>query len=218
MPLPRGSPSSYLSNLVVNSGVVTLLTMCLKWEFKEVFMNKIFPYCFLVLLFSCTTKKEIKTEEPQRQEESESAVAYVQSSSGTVRGTVTLQRADAGLIVQAKVRGLKPNSQFGFHVHEDGVCEGPDFETAGGHFNPTHQEHAGPHTLSRHMGDFGNLKSDADGGADAEFLIPLSKNLSVASFLNHAVIIHARPDDFSTQPSGGSGSRLACGVIGRENG
>ena len=131
----------------------------------------------------------------------------------TVRGIVTFRLMDGQMTVVAKVSGLKPNGEHGFHVHELGNCASTDGSSAGGHFNPDGKPH-GPQSAPHHAGDLPALKADGQGVADQKFVLTgLSIAEGVASVVGRAVIVHAQPDDYSTQPTGNSGGRIACGVI-----
>jgi Cu-Zn family superoxide dismutase len=132
----------------------------------------------------------------------------------SVAGTVWFVQDGGDLQVTARVSGLKPNQEHGFHVHEKGDCSSPDGMSAGGHFNPTGKPH-GPITAEHHAGDLPALKADASGRATFRARIPGSFGAAAgpASFAGKAVIVHAMPDDYTTQPTGNSGARLACGVI-----
>ncbi len=142
------------------------------------------------------------------------AVAAVNplGSSG-VSGSVVFTKAEGGVRVQGKLSGLKEGAH-GFHVHEFGDCSAPDGASAGGHFNPTGEPHAGPHDPSRHAGDMGNLTAAADGTASIDYVDPRLAFDGPGSVLGRGVIVHANPDDFKTQPTGNAGGRVACGVIG----
>lgn len=118
-----------------------------------------------------------------------------------------------GFNLKAEVRGLKAGSVHGFHVHENNECKGPDFKSAGGHFNPQNHIHNSPGASLKHLGDLGNLVADSKGMARTEVFIPAEKGIKLSTFLGKAVIIHAKPDDQVTQPSGDSGDRIACGLI-----
>ena len=124
------------------------------------------------------------------------------------------QQPGQRIAVEVQATGLKPNQEHGFHVHEKGDCNSPDGSSAGGHFDPTAQPH-GPQDTAHHGGDMPSLKADATGNADVTFLIAGTVRSGAATdLLGRAVIIHAQPDDYTTQPTGNSGARLACGVIG----
>ena len=115
------------------------------------------------------------------------------------------------MFVHADVRGLKPNQEHGFHVHEKGDCSSGDGMSAGGHFNPDSVAHGAE---AGHAGDMPNLKADANGMAHATFEL---KKMSVAdgafSIVGKGLIIHRDADDYKTQPAGNAGPRLACSVI-----
>jgi len=133
-----------------------------------------------------------------------------------VKGTLTFKSVDGALRVSGQLSGLKPNSQHGFHIHEKGDCSAPDGSSAGGHFNPAQSEHGNVTADPHHGGDMPNLTADAQGNATVDG--PVSSNVNIGSgdafdITGHAVIVHADPDDYKTQPTGNAGGRLACGVI-----
>lgn len=128
-------------------------------------------------------------------------------------GIVTFTQKDGKILVSANIRGLTPG-QHGFHIHEKGDCSAPDGMSAGGHFNPRKKSHGGPSGAERHGGDLGNLTADSYGNAKPEIEVDgISMGSGPDSIMGKAVIVHANPDDFTTQPTGNSGGRVACGVI-----
>lgn len=144
-----------------------------------------------------------------------SATARLQAApGGAVWGSVSFVETGGAVQVRADVRGLRRSGEFGFHVHEKGDCSSADFTSAGGHFNPEGKPHAHFGKADRHAGDLPNLQSDAEGNATNVFE---TKLLTVKpgpnSVANRAVVIHAQPDDYTSQPAGNSGARIACGVI-----
>lgn len=143
------------------------------------------------------------------------AVAKLSPTQGnTTAGEVRFFREGDHLIVQARVTGLKPGAEHGFHVHEKGDCSSPDGMSAGGHFNPTAQPHGGKDSGPHHAGDMPNLKANAAGEAELRVhLSGVSVGSGPADVLGKAVIVHANPDDYRSQPTGNAGARLACGVI-----
>jgi Cu-Zn family superoxide dismutase len=131
-----------------------------------------------------------------------------------VRGTVHFASTANGVKVTANVTGLEPNSKHGFHIHEKADLSAPDLASAGGHFNPTGHKHGGPQGDERHGGDLGNLTADASGKATYEATIPgITIDDAKTGVVGHSVIIHEKPDDLKTDPSGSSGARIAGGVI-----
>jgi Cu-Zn family superoxide dismutase len=141
------------------------------------------------------------------------AVAYLKAANHTdVVGTVQFVPGAEGVRVIAHVMNLSPG-HHGFHVHEHGDLSAPDLSSAGGHYNPTHEPHAGPDADRRHVGDLGNLVADANGVATADRVDPRLSLEGAHSIIGRAVIIHADPDDFQSQPSGNAGNRVAGGII-----
>jgi superoxide dismutase, Cu-Zn family len=130
----------------------------------------------------------------------------------TARGEVTFTQEANGVRVVASFTGLTMG-EHGFHVHEKGDCSAPDAASAGGHFNPATKPHGAREATERHVGDLGNLKADPYGLARVDFVDSQLSLSGPSSILQKAVIVHASPDDFKTQPTGNAGGRLACGVI-----
>ena len=113
------------------------------------------------------------------------------------------------------VQGLKPGQEHGLHIHEKGDCSSGDGMSAGGHFNPHGKPHGHPSSAERHAGDLPALKANKEGRANVQVEVDgLTVAPGPASVIGRAVIVHADPDDYKTQPTGNAGARLACGVIG----
>lgn len=133
----------------------------------------------------------------------------------TAGGDLTLTAEGETVHVTGTLQGLKPNSEFGFHIHEKGDCSAPDASSAGGHFNPTNAQHGDPQGAMHHGGDMLNAKSDAQGMAQVDVV---ASGVSLTSgqpddVHGKAIVLHEKRDDYKTQPSGDSGARIACGVI-----
>ena len=145
------------------------------------------------------------------------AGADIVNADGKVIGKATLEQMPTGVLISVDVTGLPPGGH-GIHLHATGSCT-PDFKAAGGHINPDKAKHGLRNPEGPDAGDLPNLFAAADGSARAEFF---TTRVSVsggdrAALLDgdgSAVIIHENPDDHMTQPIGGSGGRIACGVIG----
>ena len=143
------------------------------------------------------------------------ATAQLQPTRGNdVTGNVTFTQKGDKVVVAAKVSGLKPNQEHGFHVHEKGDCSSGDGMSASGHFNPKGSPHGHYSTQGRHAGDMPNLKADAYGNANmtAELDI-VTVSDGQTSVLGRGLIVHAQPDDYKSQPVGNAGPRMACAVI-----
>jgi Cu-Zn family superoxide dismutase len=130
-----------------------------------------------------------------------------------VHGKVTFTEVDDGIKIEAKLTGLAPG-KHGFHVHEFGDCSMMDGTCAGGHFNPDGKPHGGPDVAERHAGDFGNIEADASGNAVYERVDSIISLHGDHSIIGRSIIVHADPDDLTTQPTGNAGARIGCGVIG----
>ncbi len=170
--------------------------------------------------YFCTTPAVRAQEHPKAQEHPQEhpgmtkVVAVLHPTQGnTAQGVVTFVQEKEGVHVVAKLTGV-PKGAHGFHIHEFGDCSAPDGTAAGGHFNPTGMQHAGPMAEKRHMGDLGNVTADDQGNVSLDYV---DNHLTLSgehSIIGRGVILHANPDDFTTQPTGNAGGRIACGVIG----
>jgi Cu-Zn family superoxide dismutase len=143
-----------------------------------------------------------------------SAIATLEPTTGSkARGTVTFVQDGELVKVTATVSGLKPGAQHGFHVHEKGDCSSGDGMSTGGHFNPDAKPH-GAQAAPHHAGDMPALDADSYGTASTTFAL---KGVSVAggasSLVGKGLIVHRDPDDYTTQPTGNAGPRIACAVI-----
>jgi Cu-Zn family superoxide dismutase len=143
------------------------------------------------------------------------AVAELHPASGSqVSGAVTFIQRGNRVTVVADVRGLPPNSSHGFHIHEKGDCSAPDAMSAGGHFNPDQHPHGGPSMPMHHAGDLGNLEANAEGRAYKRMTVDdITLDHGSHGVLDRGVIVHEKLDDYTTQPTGNAGARIACGVI-----
>jgi Cu-Zn family superoxide dismutase len=145
------------------------------------------------------------------------AAAELQPTKGsTVRGSVSFVQHGDKVRVSARVSGLAPNGEFGFHIHEAGDCSSGDGMSTKGHFNPYGKPHAHSGTPERHAGDLTSLKSDGGGSASMTAdLDIITVSPGPASVVGRGLIVHAQPDDYKTQPTGNAGARSACAVIQR---
>jgi superoxide dismutase, Cu-Zn family len=144
------------------------------------------------------------------------ATATLAATEGNaVGGNLRFNAAADGVRITGQVTGLPAGSEHGFHVHETGDCSAPDASSAGGHFNPASSPHGRVGQPPHHAGDTDNLTADADGVAEVERQLQGATlgDGAGTDIVGKAVIVHANPDDYSSQPSGDAGDRLACGVI-----
>ena len=136
------------------------------------------------------------------------------ASASLVSGTLTLTTMGDGVHVGGEIGGLPPGAH-GFHVHEHGDCSAADASSAGGHFNPTNNPHGRAGAGAHHLGDSDNIVANADGVAVVDaHLHDVTLGTGLANDIaGRAIIVHADPDDYTSQPSGDAGARVACGVI-----
>jgi len=144
------------------------------------------------------------------------AAAMLRSPAGQQLARATARQESAGVRVRVEATGL-PAGTYGAHVHMTGRCDAPDFTSAGGHWNPTGRQHGRENPQGAHKGDLPNLMVGADGRGSLEFVIPDASlsgaRLPMLDADGAALVIHERPDDYRTDPTGNSGARIACGAF-----
>jgi Cu-Zn family superoxide dismutase len=146
-------------------------------------------------------------------------VVHLKTSNGTDAGTATFRETMGGkLRIKLALMNL-PEGDHAVHIHQNPVCDAPDFKGAGGHFNPDKKQHGTKNPLGHHNGDMpGNIAVGMDGKADATFTVdylslkPDSPN-SILANGGTSIMIHAKADDMMTDPTGNAGNRIACGII-----
>ena len=146
-------------------------------------------------------------------QEGASATAEMKNQEGQPVGQVRLQETPHGLIVSGKLDGL-PEGLHGFHIHDVGQCE-PPFQSAGGHFNPDGKQHGMANPQGLHAGDLPNLLVPASGEVTGEHF---AAGLTLDALIGEdgsSVMVHANADDYSSDPAGNAGDRIACGVVER---
>ncbi|MFQ5625448.1 MAG: superoxide dismutase family protein [Methyloligellaceae bacterium] len=144
------------------------------------------------------------------------ATAYMKNPNGKDAGAVELMETPNGVLLTARLKGL-PAGIHAFHVHAVGKCE-PPFKSAGGHYNPGGKKHGSLVDGGLHAGDMPNIHVPSSGALTVEVLNPnitlaKGKPNTVFDSDGSGIIIHARGDDYRSQPSGAAGPRIACGVI-----
>lgn len=130
-------------------------------------------------------------------------------------GEATLSQTSNGVKVAVDTSGL-PSGGHGLHIHSKGACEPPAFESAGAHYQPNNRSHGFLDSEGPHAGDLPTLEVRADGrSVDYEYTtdrVALTKD-SLLKPDGSSLVIHAKPDDYLTDTGGGTGDRIACGVI-----
>lgn len=142
------------------------------------------------------------------------ATGQIARANGTVLGAASITQGATGLAVMVNVAGMAPGT-YGIHVHAVGRCDGPNFTTAGPHWNPGMRQHGRLNPQGSHNGDLPNLVIGADGTGrlNAALAGALTGEGGLLDMDGASLIIHARPDDELTDPTGNSGDRQACAVL-----
>jgi superoxide dismutase, Cu-Zn family len=143
------------------------------------------------------------------------AQAVLRDASGKEVGTAIFSTTPSGALLDLNLTAIPPGVHA-VHVHAVGKCDGPDFKSAGPHFNPDQTKHGILSPEGPHAGDLPNLHVPADGKLEVEILDPvvtLSQEAALLDADGSSIVIHAGPDDYTTDPAGNSGDRIACGVI-----
>lgn len=145
-----------------------------------------------------------------------SATVNLAPASGSlVSGKLSAMPMGGGVHFTGEIGGLTRNATHAIHVHEKGDCSAADASSAGGHFNPRNAPHGRPDAGPHHEGDMPNITADANGVARVNLHVQglTLGGAAVSDIAGRAVVVHAQPDDYTSQPAGNAGARVACGVI-----
>jgi Cu-Zn family superoxide dismutase len=135
------------------------------------------------------------------------------NSAGQTIGSLRAWQTAGGIAFRVKATGL-PHGVHGIHVHPIGRCDPPDFASAGSHWNPTGKQHGLNNPQGPHAGDMPNVTVAANGVLDETVVLPHATMAELVDADGAAILIHAGADDYVSQPSGNSGAKIACAVIG----
>lgn len=155
----------------------------------------------------------VASEQPK----SKSLLVTMQNAKGKNIGQARLTQMAQGVLISLEASDLKPG-EHGFHIHETGKCTPPDFESAGGHFNPLNKKHGFDSPQGPHAGDLPNIIVGKHGTVQTiqfteRVTLEKGKKHSLLDEDGSALVIHSKADDYKSQPSGAAGERIACGEI-----
>ncbi len=168
----------------------------------------------LVAAVGCGAKEDSAATEVQTSPVRR-ATAYINPRSGSDLGGSAIFINDGSRIELQVTLEQAPPGEHAVHIHETGDCSAEDASSAGGHWNPSSEDHGQWDTPPFHLGDIGNIVVDEEGKGSLSLVTDRWSmgGGGVNDILGHAVVVHADPDDFSSQPSGAAGARIGCGVI-----
>jgi superoxide dismutase, Cu-Zn family len=170
--------------------------------------KKMVMICGIVaVLAGCETVDEVPTEHLGH--------ASLHYANGLPAGTAQLLDGGTSLNLSVGLIGMEGGSH-GVHLHMVGSCEGPDFTSAGAHLNPSGHQHGTANPKGAHLGDLPNVTIGSAGAGTFSARLNGARADVIAAIFDAdgtAIVVHAKPDDYKTDPSGASGQRIACGVF-----
>lgn len=195
---------------------------------RQVIIAGIVGISLLLGVVACTNKPDVPEMELEKQmersietnAEGNVLVVPLKDRQDLTRATAFVKKVGDGVEIEVEADHLQPG-EYGFHIHEQGRCEAPDFASAGGHFNPGEKEHGLDHEEGAHAGDMDNLVIKADGSVRQIYELPhlsLKKGEEYSLFQpgGTSLMMHEGADDGYSQPAGNAGERILCGVIAAE--
>lgn len=162
-----------------------------------------------LLLTGCQTVGEVPTDRIGQ--------ATLRFANGLPAGTAQFYGNSSQVSVALALTGFTPGVH-GMHLHTTGKCDAPGFESAGPHLNPGGHEHGTDNPRGAHLGDLPNVTIDSSGSGATTATISGTRDSALGQLFDGdgtAIVVHAGPDDYRTDPSGNSGGRIACGVVER---
>lgn len=177
-------------------------------ESKKVFLG---ITAFIALgLFILSCKSSLKVADAKKVK-----ITMESKSGSTVKGEAQFVEENGVVSMECKLTGLTPGVHA-IHIHEKADCSAADAASAGGHWNPTFKKHGKWGDAEYHKGDIGNFTANTDGEATVIFKTDewcIGCGDTNKDILGKGLIVHANPDDYTTQPTGNAGGRVACSAI-----
>jgi len=163
-----------------------------------------------LFIFSCKSSTSGTTSDSKKLK-----IDFESKSGSNVKGNAVFTEKEGTVYLEAKLTGLEPGVHA-IHIHEKADCSATDAASAGGHWNPTFKKHGKWGDAEHHKGDIGNFTANVDGEATILFKTDewcIGCDDKTKDILGKGLIVHQKPDDFVTQPTGDAGARVACTAI-----
>lgn len=173
-------------------------------------MKKIFLSVSLIIATIIGCKTNSKSDDSKKLN-----IAFESKNNSTVTGTATFVEKNGKVTFVAKIAGLTPGAHA-IHIHEKSDCSAADGSSAGGHWNPTFKKHGKWGVAEYHKGDIGNFTADEKGNGTITLTTDewcIGCGDQTKDILDKGLIVHQRTDDFTSQPAGNAGARVACSAI-----
>ncbi len=175
-------------------------------------MRRFYSFALLPVVAGCVTpSSQTAASGPKLEAE----MFGFENNVRTVYGTASLTQQGSASVLSVAVK-TPGSAQYGMHIHAVGKCEAPDFASAGPHWNPSAKQHGADNPMGSHMGDLPNIEGRAGETVTVEKQLPDMRLMGDGGLMDAdgaALVIHAKPDDYKTDPSGNSGARIMCGVF-----
>ena len=168
-----------------------------------------------LLLLSCSLLLVIIACKSSAGNKNEIKTTFSPKSESTVSGTANFIEKNGTVTMVANLSGLTPG-EHAIHIHEKSDCSAADGSSAGGHWNPTFKKHGKWGSAEHHKGDIGNFIADANGNATVKFSTNewcIGCEDETKNIVGKGLIVHKGTDDFTSQPAGNAGARVACSAI-----
>ncbi len=183
---------------------------------KSIVLSSLLTLALLTACGESAASTETDTMSPKGAEAGEIVSAMIRDKDGKDLGEAIIGAGNGGLMLNLTAQNMTPGT-YGVHVHMVGKCDGPDFKTAEGHWNPFNKQHGLESEMGAHAGDLPNLVIGAGGTGALAFTLKHGVMRDAEGALMDAdgasIMIHAGPDDMKTDPAGDSGARIGCGVF-----
>ncbi|HNP33486.1 MAG TPA: superoxide dismutase family protein [Flavobacterium sp.] len=177
---------------------------------KKIFIGSLAFLALGLFIYSCKSSSTNDKSNTKRVH-----INFESKSGSKVTGDATFVEKNGEVSLVAKLSGLNPGVHA-IHIHEKADCSSADAASAGGHWNPTFKKHGKWTDAEHHKGDIGNFTANVDGEATVIFKTDewcIGCGDATKDILGKGLIVHDKPDDFVTQPSGNAGARVACSAI-----